>query len=223
MPVHQWGSRSLRYVLGLYLLALGGAFSIIADLGTTSVNALPLVLSIIFQTHLKFWVAAVMGLYLLVQSLVNRSFHPLDILQIGVSFFYGVMVDLNLALLSGITLSSLPWRWAALLLGIALVALGISIYVSARYLRMPTEGLITALARRYPKRWPLHRAKILSDSVSVLLSILLGLLFLGEIRGVGIGTVLSALLIGRCIFVVQKIGMYFNKKFSPSESLEEKI
>lgn|GEM_PF-2720528 len=74
--------RLLQYILGINILALGGAFSIVAGQGTTPVNAFPYVLSQIFDTHIRFWMTSVMGVFLLFQGIVLREFRPVYLLQL---------------------------------------------------------------------------------------------------------------------------------------------
>ncbi len=197
--------RLVQYFAGLEILALGGAFSIVAGQGTTPVNALPYVLSQIFESNIRFWMMLLMGIYLLFQGILLKKFHWSNIVQLLVGLLYGVFVDWNLLLVG----SEVPFGVIGIILyiilSIFLVSLGITLYVDAGILQMPTEGLISAMATKYPKRWPFHRGKVFTDTILVVLAIFLGIVFLGEMRGVGIGTIVSAMLIGQMVHVFQKL------------------
>lgn len=144
--------RLVQYFAGLEILALGGAFSIVAGQGTTPVNALPYVLSQIFESNIRFWMMLLMGIYLLFQGILLKKFHWSNIVQLLVGLLYGVFVDWNLLLVG----SEVPFGVIGIILyiilSIFLVSLGITLYVDAGILQMPTEGLISAMATKYPKR-----------------------------------------------------------------------
>jgi uncharacterized membrane protein YczE len=206
--------RVIQFLLGINILALGGAFSIVAGQGTTPVNVLPYLLSQIFSTNIRFWMMLVMGIYLLIQGLLLKKFSWINVAQLIAGLLFGTFVDLYLLLIG----SQAPFGTFGVLLYVVLsilcVALGITLYVDANVLQMPTEGVLHALATRYPKRWPFYRGKIMADSVSVLLSVILSILFLREIRGVGIGTLVSAFMIGPIVKVFQELIARLRRKIS---------
>ncbi len=195
----------LQYILGVNILALGGAFSIVAGQGTTPVNAFPYVLSQIFDTHIRFWMMSVMGVFLIFQGIVLREFRPVYLLQLLAGLLFGSFVDLNLFLIG----ADLPFGWFGVILYIALsvlcVSFGITLYVDADLLQMPTEGLLSALAKKYPEKLPFHRGKLFSDSLLVIAAVIFSVSILGEIRGVGIATVISALGNGRMVRVFENL------------------
>ena len=82
---------------------------------------------------------------------------------------------------------------------IALVGLGIVVYVTPGILTNPIEGLTAAVAWRL--KWPFYRAKILTDCLSVAVGVALCLLFLDGLIGIREGTVISAVLTGKAVQV----------------------
>jgi len=127
------------------------------------------------------------------------------------AFGFGSFVDLNLFLIG----ADLPFGWFGVILYITLsvlcVSFGITLYVDADLLQMPTEGLLSALAKKYPEKLPFHRGKLFSDSLLVIAAVILSMSILGEVRGVGIATVISALGNGRMVRVFEKLFEYVRK------------
>ncbi len=196
--------RVLLYVVGLMVLALGVAFSINSKLGISPVNSLPYVLSQITKVEMGTCVIVVFSLFILVQILIKgKDFQRINLSQLIFSTLFGFFVDGAKALLGNFTLPTYLGQLAMLLMGVVIIALGISLYLDARLVPMPAEGMTLALADK--KNKPLNQVKTWTDSILVALSILLSLIFLGGLYGVREGTVLSALLIGPAIKPIQKL------------------
>ena len=195
--------RVLLYVVGLMVLALGVAFSINSKLGISPVNSLPYVLSQITKVEMGTCVIVVFSLFILVQILIKgKDFQWINLSQLIFSTLFGFFVDGAKALLGNFTLPTYLGQLAMLLMGVVIIALGISLYLDARLVPMPAEGMTLALADK--KNKPLNQVKTWTDSILVALSILLSLIFLGGLYGVREGTVLSALLIGPAIKPIRK-------------------
>lgn len=195
--------RVLLYVVGLMVLALGVAFSINSKLGISPVNSLPYVLSQITKVEMGTCVIVVFSLFILVQILIKgKDFQWINLSQLIFSTLFGFFVDGAKALLGNFTLPTYLGQLAMLLMGVVIIALGISLYLDARLVPMPAEGMTLALADKINK--PFNQVKTWTDSILVTLSILLSLIFLGGLYGVREGTVLSALLIGPAIKPIRK-------------------
>ena len=110
----------------------------------------------------------------------------------------GIAIDATLALLPH--LDSHGVRWAALLVGIAVVGLGSGLYLTAALGPGPRDGLMTGLNARYG--WPLATVRTGIELTAVTAGFLLG-------GTVGVGSVLFAVLIGHAVsFGVKRIGPY---------------
>lgn len=191
-----------RYILlcvGLMIMATGIAFSIKADLGTTPISSVPFVFSEF--TPVSVGVATVlMNLaFVALQVLIlRRDFQPIQLMQIPVSFLFGFSTDVALGLISGITVSDTGEQWLLCILGVLLVGLGVACEVTANVVVAAGEGLVLAITTALKRRWDVHfpTIKISFDVTLVVISLTLSLLFVGGMRGVGLGTVAAALLVG---------------------------
>lgn len=66
-------NRIIFYIIGLFFLALGVAFSVNSQLGVSPVNSLPYVLSLIIEKDLGTMVIIVFSLYIIIQILILRK------------------------------------------------------------------------------------------------------------------------------------------------------
>ncbi len=188
--------RGVAYIAGIGVLTFGSVLSINANLGLSAVNCLPYTLSrvcgISFGTGLAAVYTALIGLQYL---LLGKDFRAASLLQFPVTFLCGAFADFWVWAFGGFVAEA---YWArALLMGasLAVVGMGIALYVTPAIMPNPVEGAAIAGARRFGK--PFSLVKIALDSSSVALAACVGLLFLGEVTGVREGTVLSALLTGK--------------------------
>ena len=143
------------------------------------------------------------SVFILVQILIKgKDFQWINLTQLIFSTLFGFFVDGAKALLGNFTLPTYVGQLVMLLISIGVIALGISLYLDARLVSMPSEGMTLALADKLKK--PFNQVKTWTDSTLVTLAILLSLIFMGGLYGVREGTILSALLIGPTIKPIRK-------------------
>ncbi len=192
-----WIKKITIYVLGMFILALGIAFSVKSDLGVSPVTSVPLVLAKISGLTLGTLTTLVYILNMIIQAVIlRREYKPINLLQIAVSFLFGFFTDAALWLTAFLPVTdNYVVRTVYLVLGTVFVALGVFFYLTASLMALPTDGTVQAIA--YKASFKLHKVKIVYDCVSTVLAIILSLIFLRGIEGIGIGTVAAALGVGR--------------------------
>lgn len=196
--------RVLTYCIGLLVLAFGVVFAINSDLGVSPVNSLPYVISLVLGAPLSICVTAVFVFYILLQVIILRKdFKWYNIFQIAFSTIFGVFVDFAKWAVGDFTIPTYFGKLALLAISIVFIAVGISLYLGAKLIPMPMEGLTLALTDK-SKRIKFQYMKTIVDSVIVLTSVAISLLCLGTLKGVREGTILTAVLIGKVIDFVQK-------------------
>ncbi len=193
------------YCLGLLFSAFGVALSINADLGVSPVNSLPYIIAEMLSIKTGTAVIAVFVLYMLIQKCIRGKAFPLrDLLQLPAAVLFGYFVDFSKRILGDFR----PEGYGASLLMLAgsifLVALGISLYMSANIVYMPVEGLVQAITDKM-ETVPFHRIKMGVDCLSVALGVCLSFVFLGELTGIREGTVISAICIGKMIPLTNRL------------------
>jgi len=196
------------YCLGLLILAFGVAFAIGSNLGISPVNSVP------FAAHLASGInvgTAVTIFFLLLIGfqvlILRRNFKPIELTQIIFATIFGFFVDLTVFILGDFAIPTYAGQLAMLAISIVLIAIGVSMYLEAKLISLPPEGILLAFIQKYPK-YTFARCKVVFDCGLVLIAVAITLLSLRGVYGVREGTVISAILLGRAIYYARRIVVY---------------
>ena len=194
----RYGFRYFWFFVGVLINSFGVAFITKASLGTSPISSVPYVLSFQFPLTLGQFTFLLNSLFLLLQiALLRRKFPPLQLLQLAATAVFSGFLDVSMALLSWLQPAGLAEKLVSLLAGCAVLALGIAIEVAPDILVVPGEGIVRAIALVSGKKF--GSVKVAFDVALVLIAVALSLLFFHRLRGMGAGTVISALLVGRLV------------------------
>ncbi len=120
-------------------------------------------------------------LFILIQLLIlKKDFRPIQFLQIAANILFSFFIDVSMTLLTGLNPQTIPLRSLSLLVGCAILAVGISVEVAPDIIKVPGEGIVHAMAT------------------------LLSFLFFHKLNGIGLGTIISAVLVGPMISFVNR-------------------
>ena len=190
--------RYLWFLAGVLINSFGVALITKAALGTSPISSLPYVLSFRFPVTLGQFTFAMNLFFILGQVLLlRRDFQPIQLLQVAVNAVFSAFIDVSMELLSWLEISSLPMAVLVLVLGCAVLAFGISVEVAPRVLMVPGEGIVQAIAA--VTGWRFGNVKVGFDAALVATALVLSLLFFHRLQGLGAGTILSALAVGRFV------------------------
>ena len=190
--------RYLWFLAGVLINSFGVALITRAALGTSPISSLPYVLSFRFPVTLGQFTFAMNLFFILGQVLLlRRDFQPIQLLQVAVNAVFSAFIDVSMGLLSWLEISSLPMAVLVLVLGCAVLAFGISVEVAPRVLMVPGEGIVQAIAA--VTGWRFGNVKVGFDAALVSPALVLSLLFFHRLQGLGAGTILSALAVGRFV------------------------
>ena len=190
--------RYLWFLAGVLINSCGVALITRAALGTSPISSLPYVLSFRFPVTLGQFTFAMNLFFILGQVLLlRRDFQPIQLLQVAVNAVFSAFIDVSMGLLSWLEISSLPMAVLVLVLGCAVLAFGISVEVAPRVLMVPGEGIVQAIAA--VTGWRFGNVKVGFDAALVATALVLSLLFFHRLQGLGAGTILSALAVGRFV------------------------
>ena len=190
--------RYLWFLTGVLINSFGVALITRAALGTSPISSLPYVLSFRFPVTLGQFTFAMNLFFILGQVLLlRRDFQPIQLLQVAVNAVFSAFIDVSMGLLSWLEISSLPMAVLVLVLGCAVLAFGISVEVAPRVLMVPGEGIVQAIAA--VTGWRFGNVKVGFDAALVSTALVLSLLFFHRLQGLGAGTILSALSVGRFV------------------------
>lgn len=185
----------LLLCVGLFIMALGVGFSIKAGLGTSPISSLPYVVSII--TPLSVGTATILMhcTFILLQILILRkNYEPIQLLQLPVALVFGAMTDFAVYILSNVSGGTYAAQWLLCVIGIVLVAVGVSAEVLAGVVTLAGEGLVLAICKATGKKF--GNMKVCFDVTLVALAVAVGFIFKGELLGVREGTVAAAIFVG---------------------------
>ena len=134
--------------------------------------------------------------------LLRRVFQPIQLLQIAVNVIFSAFIDVSMNLLSWLQPDHIVVKLIALILGCAILGVGVAIEVAPDVLMVPGEGLVRAIAITVIDKFGSARfgtIKNLFDISLMVIATVLSFVFFGGLNGVGAGTVISALLVGRVV------------------------
>ena len=213
MKKNKWIARVVAYAIGLLILAFGVAFSVNSNLGVSPANSFPYVVSLILNTKMGNCVTVIFICYILMQILILRKdFQWINLSQILFSTLFGKFVDFAKMVLDGFCFPTYAGRLLMLAISVVLIAIGISMYMGAKLVNMPTEGLASAIAAKLPNK-EFHQTKVMVDCASVGTALILSVCFLGGLQGIREGTIISAIVIGKVIPYANKVTKPILQKF----------
>lgn len=190
--------RCICFMLGILINSFGIAFITKAALGTSPISSLPYVLSKKFPLTLGQFTFVMNMIFILMQIfLLKKDFQKRQILQIGVNVIFSAFIDISMNMLDAFDPSGASAQILSLLAGCVILAMGISIEVAPNVLLVPGEGVVKAISAVSRKRF--GTVKVVFDTTLITLSFILSLLFFHRLNGLGIGTVISALAVGKIV------------------------
>lgn len=185
-------------MLGILINSFGIAFITKAALGTSPISSLPYVLSKKFPLTLGQFTFVMNMIFILMQIfLLKKDFQKRQILQIGVNVIFSGFIDISMNMLDAFAPSGTSAQILSLLAGCVILAMGISIEVAPNVLLVPGEGVVKAISA-VSRKW-FGTVKVVFDTTLITLSFILSLLFFHRLNGLGIGTVISALAVGKIV------------------------
>ncbi len=195
MNIVELTERYSVFILGLFLMALGIAFCVHADLGITPISCPPYVLSLgLKPTVGQFTIAMHVILVLIQVAILKKDFPKLQYMQLVTGFLFGFFIDFAIWLTGSFLPESYMMRMFYVVFGSAILAVGILFEVTPKVMLIAGEGLMLVLANKWNK--PFGKVKVGFDCTLILISLIFSVYLFGEIRGVREGTILSAFLVG---------------------------
>lgn len=200
MTFAEYLRRYLLLAIGLTIMAVGIAFSIKSDLGTSPISSPPYVLSEFTPITVGQATIGLHVIFIIGQILILRShYNPVQLMQLPVAFLFGWLCDVALEWTAGVTYTSYAEQWIYCIIGIVLVGIGVACEVAANVVVLAGEGIVLAvkqageLAGRRPNFGVL---KVANDLILVTIAVVMSLVFIGPVVGVREGTLASAIATG---------------------------
>ncbi len=201
--------RFIKYILGLFILTIGVGFAIKSNLGSAPVSAFPYTLQITANLEIGLGTVLFQSVLVIIQIiLLRKNFKLKNLLQIPVGIVFGWMTSVSTDLVGMIPYyDNSIFRLAMVLIGSFFIALGISLYVPADMIPLPSEGVIKTVSDL--SRISFSNIKIAFDCTMVILSGIVCFLATDTLKSVGAGTVILAITVG----IINKLILKLFKKF----------
>lgn len=199
-PVARW----VLFFAGLWIMTVGVALSVHADLGTSPISTVPTALAAAIPFTFGQITIAMNLVFVAVQIvLLRRRFAPINLLQIVVAFVFGAMCDVSLRMTDFLEPANYAQQWGLVLAGAVFVSLGVFVEVLPRVLYVPGEGIVAAIVQ--VTGWRFGTVKQCFDWTLVLIAVALSLLLVGGLVGVREGTVFAAFAVGGFVKIWQRL------------------
>ena len=185
----------MYFLYGTFCNGLWVAFSIKADLGTSPISSVPYVISLFAPLTVGNITILMHCVFIAIQILIlRRRYQPVQLMQLPVAVIFGYMTDFAIWATNGIPEGAYWERWVICVIGIVLVAFGVSMEVTANAVTLAGEGVVLAVCKVLPIKF--GNMKVIFDVSLVATACILSLGFLHNLEGVREGTVAAAILVG---------------------------
>lgn len=196
--------RLVWFSAGILINSFGIVLITKGALGTSQISSIPYVLSLQMPSISFGMFSFIMNMvYIVLQALLlRRQFKPIQLLQIVVNVVFSASIDVFMAMLSFYAPQQLFTRVLSAVAGCIVLAFGISVEVAPDLIMVPGEGIVAAISKVSGRRF--GSVKVVFDVTLILIAALLSWLFFGNIVGVGVGTLLSAVSVGQFVNLINR-------------------
>lgn len=213
--------RYILFIVGLFVNSLGICLIIKADLGSSPISSLPYTLSLKYPISLGT-LTFCLNLFLIAGQMIilKKDFKKREWLQLPVSVLFGVFIDLSMWMLTWLSPETYFLKILVLVVGCAVLGLGVSLEVIAHVVMLSGEAFVQAISVKKKKEFGI--VKILFDTSLMLLAVVASLILFRAVIGVREGTVIAAFLVGMFARYDNKRLSFLNRYLRPVsvESLE---
>ncbi|MGN1032865.1 MAG: YitT family protein [Intestinibacter sp.] len=198
-----WLWRVSFYLMGLVILSIGLTLNTKSGLGVSPIISVPFSIANILNLNFATVTFIVYTIFVLLQFIIKGKNRDIkDIFQIPFSLMFGILLNLF-----GIILDFNPttvWQsWLLLFGAIIGTAVGVSMLISMKLISNPADALAQAVGDLL-KKDPGFGKNVL-DITCVCITCTIGLVLSGKIVGIGIGTLICMIAVGRVIAVFNRI------------------
>ena len=233
--------RGLFYVLGLLVLALGITLNTKAGLGVSPIISVSYSISTILNTNFGNMTLILYSTFVVVEMILHTREHFLekkkeekgdaqsdskkrslkvmllkDALQFPLSLIFTRFMNVFVYVIAaygslGVNgfYSSFPGRIVTLIIAITLTGIGAAVSLNMRLIPNPGDGIVQAISDCIGKS--VGFTKNCFDLFNITLTTCVGMIFAGHLIGIGIGTVMAVIGVGRVIAVFNH---FFKKKMA---------
>ena len=204
----------LLYLIGLNIMSIGIVLSTRTHLGVAAISSVAYSYSIFFNISFGLSNVILYVVFILIQILLMKSLSYKILMQIPMAILAGIFIDIYDNLIALLNYNFLI-NFILLLTSNILTGIGVYFMTKADLVLDPGNGIVNTLCIFFKK--PFSYLRIRFDISLVIFTAISGLILVQEIIGIGLGTVISAYLIGKSVGVTKtllenKINHYLKKE-----------
>lgn len=204
-------------LLVVVINSLGVVLMLYSGSGISAISSVPYAFSQVFpQLTLGTWTYLFQGLLVLSLMVMRRRFVPSYLFSFVVGFVFGEFLDLH-ELWVGLLPNTGLWPVVHFVVSYLLIAFGIALSNRCGLPIIPTDLFPRELSQITGVAYP--RIKIPFDVICLAVTAVMTVVFLGHLQGLGIGTVLAALTMGKAIGIM---GAWLDRRVEFVSVLTEK-
>lgn len=193
-----------RGELALALAVVFNSFGVVLMLysgsGISAISSVPYAFSEVFPfLTLGTWTYLFQAVLILTLMVLRRRFVVSYLFSFVVGFVFSELLDLH-ELWINVLPVNLGWRVLYFVVSYLILCFGIALSNRCKLPIVPTDLFPRELAQITKINYP--KVKISFDAICLLVTAGMTLLFLGHLQGIGIGTVLAALTMGKVIGIM---------------------
>ena len=190
----------------MFILALGLTLNTKANLGVSPIISVPYSISQITGLNFGDLTFVVYAIFVVVQIIIhirlkNHKRIASDILQLPLSLIFTRLLNIFNVYIP--TSQNLGIRFIILTFAIICTGIGAAMSLSMQIVPNPGDGIVQALAERFDKSVGI--TKNLFDCINLSITLCISLFIAHQIVGVGIGTVIAVVGVGRVIALFHHI------------------
>ncbi len=193
--------RYIYYFIGLNLIAAAVVLNIRYNLGVAAFSSVMYSISEIYGISLGTASIICYLLFVLIQCILSKKITLAYLLEVPLSFAFGVLTDLYDLFVPEIECGS-ALRMILFILTMFVTAMGVYLCVVTDVVLTPTDGIVKTISEVFS--FPFSAVKNVFDISLVAASVALCLANHTKLYGIGVGTVLTALFIGRIIKLYER-------------------
>ena len=221
MSNQQENRQVLRGELALAAAVLINSFGVVLMLysgaGISAISSVPFAFSEVFtKISLGTWTYLFQGLLVLTLMILSEKFVPQSLFSCVGGFAFGEFLDIH-ELWIGILPQTIPCRIVYFVLSYILICIGIALSNRCGLPIIPTDLFPRELSDIIRVGYP--KIKITFDVICLTVTACMTGFLLGHLDGLGIGTILAAFTMGKCIGI---IGNWMDQRYTFVSVLTQK-
>lgn len=198
-------ARAAIYTLGMLVLALGITLNTKAGLGVSPIVSVAYCVSQITGLSFGNMTFALYAMFVVLQFVLRgRNCRIIDLLQLPLSLVFSRVLDLfGTVITYDCDAHGLAVNFIVLLAAVILTGAGVALTVDMRLIPNPGDGIVQTIAEKIGKSQGF--TKNLFDVGCVCTTAVLGLVLRGQLIGIGLGTIVAMIGVGRVVALTNRL------------------